>query len=1031
MSAVAQKTPEQAQENKKGSVSPIDRLPVKATFNAPPPNSPYHTQRAADARANARTYLPAATILKAAQALVAAGLRRRHADIEDTADHNALTLAAALTYAGHGLNVVDAHALFDTGKPTNSGHAGIKVPRGAKWQERATTDAAEIEMFWTGDGEYPENARGEVYPYARVSAPRNVSIAFTPGCGLFALDIDGGKGQEALAQLEAEHGALPETVTSLSGSQSGFHMIFRASEAILNTASAIAPGVDIRGEGGQIIAPPSVHPTFGFYEWEEGHAPGEVAIAEAPEWLVKAALAASKKSNGGRRLRPEGHAPSREYEPVEPTGDSGGFESILETIGDHAGRFDRPIYRAACAWFGAHGWDADASTLLDQLEAAIIAAPCDNTRNVDRYATPEYLEGRVEQARDYIETAEAQEAAFCAAGTVEEEGAAEGDTAASAAVQQDDVQPDNAEFEPAANWLPGRKYIAKGDTICRKGEEGDTPLPICALFDVVGRSSNADGTEGAGVIISFQNKNGVRVEKTIARADIMADGLAVVRMLADADMIIAGRGSKANDRLLDLLHDITPRRRVPTVNVPGWTRDEHGEIAGFMHPTGEYDRVSGPPFRLLEGSRVEVVKAKGTLEGWKAGAVAALTYADSNFYWPLGIAAGFAGPLLGILDWDPCGFSFSGLTTKGKTLAQVLGASVWTTPKAGKGLLFSGSSTKNAFEDQGVRGTDTFYALDEIGAMSDRSALGDVLMALSAGRTKSRKSGRGLGMEKGENFRPFTILTSEHGLRNEVKATGQTYRGGLSARYPDIDVSEGIDVPDDKRAEVEVVRQNYGHAGAAYIRYIQGSGIAADAGALEREVIAIASKLARGRGSAMARAARPFAVAQRGGEIAADAGLLGDVTTAKKAIETAVQRAWDTFTQSDEAGAASAGEAVLDTVKSFLQRQWDRTIISAGAVSSTGESVGEADGMQARGTPIGWYDADYIYLDWKQLEDPGKLGLDIGKRNELVKALHKAVERKSAREAPQAKLPAHVAQAADGDGRSVKNLKLKRAELGL
>jgi len=593
----------------------------------------------------------------------------------------------------------------------------------------------------------------------------------------------------------------------------------------------------------------------------------------------------------------------------------------------------------------------------------------------------------------------------------------------------------DGEFEPVESWLPDA-YLVRGGMILKRGQEGETPVPICNAFDVVGRSSNADGTEGAGLILSFVNENGVRVEVTISRADIMADGLAVVRMLADRGMKIWGRGTKANDRLLDFLNALTPSRRIPTVDVPGWVRDEHGDIVGFMHPTGVYDRVSGHPCRLLEGSRVEVTKPKGTLAGWTAGAVEVLKYADTNFYWPLGMVAAFGGPLLGILDWDPVGFSFSGLTSKGKTMAQILGTTVWTTPKAGMGLLFGGSATKNAFEDRAIRGTDTFLAVDEIGAMTDREALGEILMALSTGRTKDRKSGRGIGMQKGVSFRPFAILTSEHGLRNEVKATGKAYRGGLTPRFPDIDVSEGVEVSAEDRAKIEVLRDNYGHAGPVYVSYLIRSGIAADADTLKASVDAIAAKHATGKGSALLRTARVFAVAQRGGEIAADAGLLGDAEEAKKAIRTAVQRAWGIFLQSDEAGAASAGESVLDAFRSFLQQAWDRKIISAGTLAKdkvTGEAVpvGEAEAAQARGTPIGWYDADYIYLDWAQIEDPGKLGLDIGKRAELVKALGKAVERKTEQEAPRTRLPAHVAQAASGDGRAVKNLKLSRKELDM
>jgi hypothetical protein len=538
-----------------------------------------------------------------------------------------------------------------------------------------------------------------------------------------------------------------------------------------------------------------------------------------------------------------------------------------------------------------------------------------------------------------------------------------------------------SEFEDPKVWLP-KRYTLRGGTIYAKSEDDDSPVPICAAFNVVGRSSNEDGTAGAGRIISFVNENGKTVERTISRADIVADGVAVLRDLADSGLLIFGRGKRASDRLLDLLNEITPQRQIPTVNVPGWVRDEHGDVAGFMHPTGGYDRVSGPPCRLLEGSRVEVVKTKGTLEGWTAAAVEALGYADSNFYWPLGLVSGFAGPLLGILDWLPCGFSLSGMTSKGKTMALVMGTTVWTTPAAGRGLLFTGNTTGNAVEDRAARGSNSLLAMDELAAMADKRALAGIMFGFSTGRTKSRKSGRDRGLAEGDSFGPFGLFSSERGMRNEIIAAGGDYRGGLAVRIPDIDVSAGVDISEAALARLNAFSVNYGHAGPIYIRHLVATGVTADSAQLEKEVLAIASGLAHGRGSAMARAARVFAVVQRGGELAADADLLGDRVAAKASVRSAVQAAWDTFTQSDEAGAATGGEALLDDLRSFLFGELNRSIIIVDDQVDVSD-----DHAYARGSVLGWADANVIYLDSAKVQDPKALGLDIGSRNELLKQL--------------------------------------------
>jgi hypothetical protein len=581
------------------------------------------------------------------------------------------------------------------------------------------------------------------------------------------------------------------------------------------------------------------------------------------------------------------------------------------------------------------------------------------------------------------------------------------------------------EFELVADWLP-KRFSLKGNTIYAHNE--DESVPVCQSFDVVGRSSNADGTDDAGRILSFVNENAKRVEVTISRADIAGDGHAVLRELAAKGLLIYGRGKKATDLLLGLLNEITPKRRVPTVYVPGWVRDEHGEIAGFMCPTGVYDRVSGPHFRLLEGSRIEVVKIKGTLAGWQSAAEEALSYADSNFYWPLGLISGFAGPLLGILEWPPCGFSLSGMTSKGKTLAQLMGAVAWGSPEPGRGVLFTANTTGNAMEDLAVRGTDAFLGLDEIGSMSDKRALGSILFAMSTGRAKSRKSGPGRGLTEGDNFRPFVILSSEQGLRNEISGAGDKYRGGLAVRFPEIDVSEGTNIGAKKLAKLEAFKANYGHAGPLFVRYLIESGIAADRAKLEKEVSEIASKLAEGAGAAMTRAARVFAVAQRAGELAADAALLGDPALAKKAIKTAVKKAWDVFTASDEAGAATGGEALLDGLRSFLFGERNRRIIAIGNLTEVSDGH-----VNARGDVLGWEDSAVIYLDSSKIKDPSVLGVDIGKRDELLRQLKEL----GVLIVPDGKgntfrqLPKELAECAGEQGAAVRNIRLCRKALGI
>lgn len=115
----------------------------------------------------------------------------------------------------------------------------------------------------------------------------NVGIATGAASGIVVLDIDprhGGEG--SLAALEAEHGPLPPTWRFLTGG-GGEHILFRhPGGTVKNSAGRIGPGIDVRGDGGYIVAPPSLHIGGRPYAISVDHHPDDVTLAELPSWLL-------------------------------------------------------------------------------------------------------------------------------------------------------------------------------------------------------------------------------------------------------------------------------------------------------------------------------------------------------------------------------------------------------------------------------------------------------------------------------------------------------------------------------------------------------------------------------------------------------------------------------------------------------------------------------------------------------------------------------------------------------------------------
>jgi hypothetical protein len=161
------------------------------------------------------------------------------------------TLEAALNYASRGWRVIPILA-------------GGKRPALTRWTEQATTHQPTIEEWWDGHAEY------------------NVGLATGPESGFWVLDVDD---IDALHDLEERHGKLPDTRTSITGS-GGYHLLYRwpIGLDIRNDAGRrLGHGLDVRGSGGQIVVPPSIHPNGTEYAWDLGQ-PREAV--DAPDWLI-------------------------------------------------------------------------------------------------------------------------------------------------------------------------------------------------------------------------------------------------------------------------------------------------------------------------------------------------------------------------------------------------------------------------------------------------------------------------------------------------------------------------------------------------------------------------------------------------------------------------------------------------------------------------------------------------------------------------------------------------------------------------
>ena len=135
-----------------------------------------------------------------------------------------------------------------------------KRPATANGCTDATRDPDQIRAWWQQDANF------------------NIGIATGDRSGIFVVDIDNEDGFAALAKL----GVMPDTVAAVTAN--GEHFYFKMPECDLrNSVRKIADGVDIRANGGYVLAPPSIHPSGKRYAWDVDSAS---AFADAPDWLL-------------------------------------------------------------------------------------------------------------------------------------------------------------------------------------------------------------------------------------------------------------------------------------------------------------------------------------------------------------------------------------------------------------------------------------------------------------------------------------------------------------------------------------------------------------------------------------------------------------------------------------------------------------------------------------------------------------------------------------------------------------------------
>ena len=177
-------------------------------------------------------------------------------------------LDAAITYAAQHWPVLPCHAVLPNSGGCTCGVEHCPSPgkhpviRGGL--KAASTDLKQVRYWW------------DRWPRA------NIAICTGASSGLVVIDVDPRHGGlSSLRELIAANEALPSTMVVSTGSD-GLHFYFRHPGGLVRNDAGrrLGQGLDIRGDGGYVIAPPSRHMSGGEYHWA-----ADTDLAPLPEWL--------------------------------------------------------------------------------------------------------------------------------------------------------------------------------------------------------------------------------------------------------------------------------------------------------------------------------------------------------------------------------------------------------------------------------------------------------------------------------------------------------------------------------------------------------------------------------------------------------------------------------------------------------------------------------------------------------------------------------------------------------------------------
>lgn len=354
----------------------------------------------------------------------------------------------------------------------------------------------------------------------------------------------------------------------------------------------------------------------------------------------------------------------------------------------------------------------------------------------------------------------------------------------------------------------------------KASDDGGTPIDtrICAPLYVTAKTYNVE-EERSGLLLRFINSTTRRnVEWVMPMRYLAGKADKLLEVLMEMGLEVAHRQRPAVQEYIASCQRVS--ERLETMSRPGWYEGDDDPLGCFVMPDGAIGRTD--VVWQDSGKTSSPFTTKGSLAGWQHS-VAPLC--AGNHVLILAIGTALAGPLLRPLNIQGGGIHLVGDSSSGKSLAQLLAASVWGSPER-----FAGSwdVTPGGLEIEAATRNDTVLILDEI-KRANAKRVQEMAYSLANGvgrstMTRERESRARL------TWRVLTLSSGERSLAEHAAIAGDTAHAGAELRMVDVDAgrrafkafdhTHGMDGATFHKRLGDSLQEHYGHLGRAFVQQL-------------------------------------------------------------------------------------------------------------------------------------------------------------------------------------------------------------------